>query len=936
MSKIYEHPMINLGDTRTMTFGVVSPNSEMQTNTPVVMLSCALKTGTDHAPRAGEAEVTQDKAWGGQECNRSGMIPDGLCTLGPATGTDLSAKIFEIGAENARDEDGVERTTRIVAEQERVEDRDEGSSAVLGDNQGPNGFESEEIEIASSYGDIQSLGSVGDLDVFDLEQGELSDALYQEWITVTRRKPARKATFAALNPPAPLDETEDELVAPVGWVERCFGARKVAVKPAAKKVVEPARRHIPFGATTPLPTKAQRRGIGVRGGRPGRNPQVSSQINGSQGECTGTDDLPAHAERFRSAAAEVNRGAGSRSKQAHDARPTEAGTKAARRYEDKQRPCFKFSLGTCRFGSECKFSHEDGLDPELGKPQGYRDCRDFIKGECRRGDSCRFSHSLGKQTIPEPNVMKTEAEIPPKPKQVKVAYQSWAAGLLREHGGEERAPDSGPGEAFEGLYAGLVLLPRWRRWLEDDGSLHEEDPAEDPAEDPEPDDEDSSTLSSGTNSEGLTPSSNTTFTLHTEDPSRQDDSTAPSLVSDEEGPSVAGLPEGPEVVVGNDFPRSMPMPDLERQFKLFGRLDKDCGSFRIPLEEALSYIMGESELGPLLAEMKQKADFVVANGGSHKLLSILGTGWMMPGLAGLEGPALTPLFDMYRVKLSHFMLEVEWRVTQDMVLQTEDMRSANKTHVTMVAGADIGRMTVGMALMLPRACPDAPCPRIDWFSNNGRGLSRLYSSVFGALGNITGSAVLGAMHREREEVESRWARAQTTFFRQPGNIHWLTGEACPSNTRLYTIDRALVGVHGYYYRNANDLLPLGGNGILPYIGPGQTPLFGLEEVDIDFILSADSGPLHTDGLFWAFGCGYQRVALSFTLVHNHAHAALTVTDPLSLRSVCASVNNNAAYNIPGSGKSVGGSHACLSLIGSEALAKKPVSERAKWKGGAAL
>jgi len=929
MSTIYDKTMINLGDTRTMTFGVVSPNGEMQTNAiNDAMLSCATKMGTDHTPRAGEATVTQDKAWGGRLCNRY----ERLYNVGPAIGTDLSAKIVKdvvpIADIGTRDEDGVLRKTRIVAEEQRVEDPHEDVLGDLGSDQVLNGLESEEIEIASSYGDIQSLGSLGDLDAFDLEQGELSDVLYQEWITVTRKKPARKATFAALNPPPPLEETQDGLEAPVGWVERCFGARKSVAKPPAKKSVEPARRLIPFGSTEPLPTRAQRHGISIRGGRPGRNPEVSSQINGSQGECTGTDDLPAHADRFRSAAAEVNRGAGSRSKQAHDAQPTEFGAQEARRYEDKQRPCFKFSLGTCRFGSDCKFSHEDGLDPELGKPQGYRECRDFIKGGCERGDSCRFSHSIGKQTIFDPNVKKTDAEISPKPKPAKVAIQSWAAGLLREHGGAERAPGGGSGGGFKGLYAGLTLLPKWRRWVEDDEPLTWDDESTSS--------DDASISLNSESSAGLTPESNSTFTIHTEDPSSHDESSVPSLVSDEEDPSEAELPAGPEVVVGDTFPRFAPMPDLERQFKIFGRLDKDTGTFRIPLDEALSYIMGESELGPLLTEMKQKADFIVANGGSHKLLSILGTGWMMPGLAGLEGPAFTPFFEMYKVKLSHFMLEVEWCVRQDMVLQTEDSRSANKTHVTMVAGADIGRMTVGMALLLPRACPDGPCPRIDWFSDNGRGLSRLYSSVFGALGSITGSGVLDAMHRQREEVESRWARAQSTYTRQPGNIHWLTGEDCPSNTRLYTIDRALVGAYGYYNRNADDLIPLGEHGTLPYIGPTQTPLFGMDDVDVDFLLSTDSGPLRADGLFWAFGCGFQRVALSFTLVHNHAHAAMTVTDPLSLRSVCASVNNNAAYNIPGSGKSVGGSHACLSLIGCEALAKKPVSERAKWKGGVAL
>jgi len=614
-----EEPPFNLGVTRTTTFVQVSPPTEMQANTLDVMLLCAATGGIDHYTRSGATAVTQGQLVSGG--------PGGIQRLvrcynrGPAPGVRKIDEI-EIGAhEDARDEDGTVRNVRIVAEAQRVEDPGVESPEGLGPDVD---LESEEVEIASSYGDIQSLGSIGDLDVFDLEQGELSDALYDEWITVTRRKPARGGVKIPPKPLEPLTETCHGMSGPVGWIERSFAARKVERKEPPKHV-EPARRLIPFGAADPLLTKAQRQGKLLRGTGRWANPKTLSQINGANGECTGTDDLPAHADRFRSSAAEVNRGAGSRSKQTNPASPTEAGAEEARRYEDKQRPCFKFSAGTCRFGEDCKFSHEEGLDPELSKPQGYRGCRDFVKGECRRGDSCRFSHSLGKSGPSEPIAKKPEGEKPPKLSEPRVSHQDWAAGMLREHG---RSAESGGGEPVD-IYAGLPLLPSWRSWA---SSRSSSSGSTIPTE-----------SSDSTAHSRLTPSSGT-YDSESEESSSQDDTTVSSLATDEESASHATLPEAPEVKVGNCFPRSTTLPDLERQFKIFGRLDKTTGTFRITLEEAMTYVMGESELGPLLDEMRRKADFIMKNGGSHKLLAILGTGWMKPGLASLDGPALTPFF----------------------------------------------------------------------------------------------------------------------------------------------------------------------------------------------------------------------------------------------------------------------------------------------------
>jgi len=865
-----------------MTFGVMSPMVEMPANTLDVMLLGAITEGTDHPPRSGESAVTQEQP-----------VRGGPVYSGPAPGV--------VEVEDIYDEVGTLQSVRTVAEARRVEavDIDElsglVSSLALDEEVG-------EVEIASSYGDVQSLGSVEDLDVFDLEQGESSDPP-GEWITVTRRKPAR-GNKCTQKPLEPLSETELGLSAPVGWVERRHAARQAPVKVLVKRV-EPARKLIPFGQSEPLLTTAQRMGKVIRGGRRWVNPQVSSQINGSQGECTGTDDLPAHTERFRSAAAEVNRGSGSRSKVAKDASPTDSGIKEARRYEDKQRPCFKFSVGTCRFADGCKYSHEASMDSEASKPQGYKPCRDFASGVCTRGASCRFSHSIGKSPSSFPDVKKPREVVdkgeatsdpdPPKTKQEpKVPFKVWATELLRERAVREEV---------------------------------EEDSVES-----------SDASTSGSETSRLTPQSNSTLPGSGEESETEDSQSSGSVSSlgtDGDAASDAASSKlGPEITVGKDFPRQVKMPDLERQFTIFGQLGKTEGKFIITLDEAESFVMGESGLGVSLAEIKQKADFLCKIRGGHKLLALLGTGWMKPGLAGLNGPAVTPFFDMYEIKLSHFRIEVEWRVTQDLVLQTEDSRSANKTHVTMVAGADMGSIVVGMVLLLPRACPDAPCPHIDWFSGNGTGLSRFYSSVLGLVGSV--SATCEAMHREREEIEGRWARAQTSFSRQPGNLHWLTGADCPSHTLLYRIDRSVVLKFGYYAFERDGFRPPSEYNILPFIGSTWSPLMGVSSSDVQVLLNDPLIGPHTDDVLWAFGCVYQREALSLTLVHNHAHAAMTVTDPLSLRSVCACVNNNAAYNIPGNGMGISGSQVMLSLVGCEALSLKPARERAKWRGGAAL
>ena len=49
--------------------------------------------------------------------------------------------------------------------------------------------------------------------------------------------------------------------------------------------------------------------------------------------------------------------------------------------------CRFFLRGTCRYGSDCRFSHD--IDISRRAPQA---CRYYRQGRCRNGNDCRFSH----------------------------------------------------------------------------------------------------------------------------------------------------------------------------------------------------------------------------------------------------------------------------------------------------------------------------------------------------------------------------------------------------------------------------------------------------------------------------------------------------------------------------------------------------------------
>ena len=80
-------------------------------------------------------------------------------------------------------------------------------------------------------------------------------------------------------------------------------------------------------------------------------------------------------------------------------------------------PCYSFQeTGNCKFGAQCRFSHGDDQQRQLGGGGGYGGgyggqrsygggfgggrsagpCYEFREtGACKYGDNCRFSHSAG-------------------------------------------------------------------------------------------------------------------------------------------------------------------------------------------------------------------------------------------------------------------------------------------------------------------------------------------------------------------------------------------------------------------------------------------------------------------------------------------------------------------------------------------------------------
>jgi hypothetical protein len=88
-----------------------------------------------------------------------------------------------------------------------------------------------------------------------------------------------------------------------------------------------------------------------------------------------------------------------------DAAPEEAlAAEQAQQQKDAATPCKVFAKdGTCRFGNECKYSHDVQVGAASGKraakPKAKANanakrevCRNFANGSCAHGNFCKFAH----------------------------------------------------------------------------------------------------------------------------------------------------------------------------------------------------------------------------------------------------------------------------------------------------------------------------------------------------------------------------------------------------------------------------------------------------------------------------------------------------------------------------------------------------------------
>jgi len=63
------------------------------------------------------------------------------------------------------------------------------------------------------------------------------------------------------------------------------------------------------------------------------------------------------------------------------------------------KPCTNFQkTGNCKFGNNCRFSHESGAAARVGSGGlNAKPCTNFLNGNCSFGANCRFSHSTSQQ-----------------------------------------------------------------------------------------------------------------------------------------------------------------------------------------------------------------------------------------------------------------------------------------------------------------------------------------------------------------------------------------------------------------------------------------------------------------------------------------------------------------------------------------------------------
>ena len=122
------------------------------------------------------------------------------------------------------------------------------------------------------------------------------------------------------------------------------------------------------------------------------------------------------------------------------------------RDQERKRPCHDFAFGTCDRGSQCKYSHDTPA------PKHKRPCYDFAAGACHRGNECRYSHDVPVSEDNESDLGRKQADRNPRSRKPASDSQlvQWSYDVKKEMRDIKSAPPLG--EKFAGFIQQALAL----------------------------------------------------------------------------------------------------------------------------------------------------------------------------------------------------------------------------------------------------------------------------------------------------------------------------------------------------------------------------------------------------------------------------------------------------------------------------------------------
>ena len=122
------------------------------------------------------------------------------------------------------------------------------------------------------------------------------------------------------------------------------------------------------------------------------------------------------------------------------------------RDQERKRPCHDFAFGTCDRGSQCKYSHDTPA------PKHKRPCYDFAAGACHRGNECRYSHDVPVSEDNESDLGRKQSDRNPRSRKPASDSQlvQWSYDVKKEMRDIKSAPPLG--EKFAGFIQQALAL----------------------------------------------------------------------------------------------------------------------------------------------------------------------------------------------------------------------------------------------------------------------------------------------------------------------------------------------------------------------------------------------------------------------------------------------------------------------------------------------